>query len=117
MSALTESKAFRQAEAWRKADPCVYCGRPSGCWEHADPLSLGGEDAPDNTVRACDRCNGRKGQRSALLYLLHRLSIHDERNRRYLEEYEGYGYNSNRAKPRRIKTRHVPRGTSVPMTR
>lgn len=44
---------------------CAYCGEPTTEPErdHVQPLSDGGETAPENIVPACPTCNRSKGQR------------------------------------------------------
>lgn len=46
--------------------PCHYCGAPAEHIEHVWPRSRGGDDHPNNLVRACQPCNSRKGTRSLL---------------------------------------------------
>jgi len=68
-------------EAWlalARRDPCAYCGvGASGTVDHVEPQcrttsGVGTTHAWINTVGACQRCNGAKGSRSLLLFLLAR---------------------------------------------
>lgn len=45
---------------------CVYCGdaRNKVTQDHAQPVSRGGRDLPENILPACQRCNQRKGAQS-----------------------------------------------------
>jgi 5-methylcytosine-specific restriction endonuclease McrA len=43
---------------------CAYCGKPAITIDHVLPRSRGGENSWTNTVAACERCNGRKGDRT-----------------------------------------------------
>jgi 5-methylcytosine-specific restriction endonuclease McrA len=53
---------------------CAYCGvgldRINRSLDHVHPVALGGSKRLDNIVRACKRCNGEKGDRSLLAFLL-----------------------------------------------
>ena len=52
-----------------KADPCVYCGRPSETVEHVEPRSAGGAYGWANEVGACKACNRAKGALGLLQFL------------------------------------------------
>jgi 5-methylcytosine-specific restriction endonuclease McrA len=65
-------------EAWLRLlrlDPCAYCGVPAGgTADHVEPRSRatrapGGAYSWTNVVGACERCNGRKADRSLLRFL------------------------------------------------
>ena len=43
---------------------CGYCGKAASTVDHVLPRSRGGGNTWENTVAACDRCNGRKGDRT-----------------------------------------------------
>lgn len=43
---------------------CGYCGKRGRTVDHVLPRSRGGRDTWENTVLACERCNGRKGDRT-----------------------------------------------------
>ena len=43
---------------------CGYCGKPASTIDHVLPRSRGGGNTWENTVAACGRCNGRKGDRT-----------------------------------------------------
>lgn len=48
------------------AHQCFYCGaREKLTVDHVVPLSRGGSHYIDNIVPACQRCNSRKGRRTA----------------------------------------------------
>lgn len=54
---LSRHNVFR-----RDRNRCVYCGsREALTIDHVVPRSMGGRDAWDNLVTACQRCNARKG--------------------------------------------------------
>lgn len=46
--------------------PCHYCGAPAEHIDHVWPRSRGGDDHPNNLVRACRACNSSKGSKSIL---------------------------------------------------
>lgn len=49
----------------RDSHRCVYCGSKENLTiDHVVPKSLGGRDAWDNLVTACQKCNSRKGSMS-----------------------------------------------------
>jgi len=59
----------------RSGGCCHYCGTPQqldGAWhvEHQLPRALGGTDEALNLVAACERCNLRKSDRTALEFVL-----------------------------------------------
>jgi 5-methylcytosine-specific restriction endonuclease McrA len=43
---------------------CGYCGKAASTIDHVLPRSRGGGNTWENTVAACGRCNGRKGDRT-----------------------------------------------------
>jgi 5-methylcytosine-specific restriction endonuclease McrA len=43
---------------------CAYCSGPAATVDHVLPRCRGGQDTWQNTVAACGRCNGRKGDRT-----------------------------------------------------
>ncbi len=43
---------------------CAYCGGHATTIDHVLPRSRGGGNTWTNTVAACERCNGRKGDRT-----------------------------------------------------
>ena len=43
---------------------CHYCGQAATTIDHVWPKSRGGDDHPNNLVRACAACNSSKGTRS-----------------------------------------------------
>jgi 5-methylcytosine-specific restriction endonuclease McrA len=49
---------------------CAYCLQRATSIEHLHPIAIGGEDAPDNVVPACLRCNKSKGPKMTLRWLL-----------------------------------------------
>ena len=53
---------------------CAYCGRrlEKLTIDHIVPISQGGQNAQENVVPACQRCNGSKNDSSLLVYLLRR---------------------------------------------
>lgn len=50
-------------------DPCSYCGRPGGVFDHIVARSTGGADAWDNLTSSCFSCNSRKRTKSLLRFL------------------------------------------------
>jgi 5-methylcytosine-specific restriction endonuclease McrA len=70
----------RHYDAWLRmlrADPCAYCGGPGGTVDHVEPRSrpargIGSVHGWVNTVGACGPCNGRKSDRTLLLWLARR---------------------------------------------
>ena len=48
----------------RDGHRCGYCGKPASTIDHVLPRSRGGGNTWENTVAACGRCNGRKGDRT-----------------------------------------------------
>jgi 5-methylcytosine-specific restriction endonuclease McrA len=48
----------------RDGHRCGYCGKPASTVDHVLPRSRGGGNTWENTVAACGRCNGRKGDRT-----------------------------------------------------
>jgi hypothetical protein len=62
---------FSAGPAWsrsgvlaRDRHRCAYCGAEATTVDHVLPRSRGGENTWRNTVAACGRCNGRKGDRT-----------------------------------------------------
>ena len=52
---------------------CAYCGRGARLEvDHIIPLHKGGKDQGENLIWACRSCNGSKGARDPLLWLLER---------------------------------------------
>ncbi len=43
---------------------CAYCGTTAGTVDHVLPRSRGGQDAWENLVACCVRCNNAKGNRT-----------------------------------------------------
>ena len=59
----------------RTLGKCFYCASPlqlTGPWhvEHQMPRALGGSDGALNLVAACERCNLRKADRTALEFIV-----------------------------------------------
>jgi len=48
----------------RDGHRCGYCGKPASTIDHVLPRSRGGGNTWENTVAACGRCNGGKGDRT-----------------------------------------------------
>ena len=48
----------------RDGHTCQYCGHPAENVDHVHPRSRGGRHEWENVVAACQRCNGRKGDRT-----------------------------------------------------
>lgn len=48
----------------RDGHQCGYCGGTATTIDHILPESRGGRWSWDNNVAACERCNGRKGNRT-----------------------------------------------------
>lgn len=63
----------RRVQALSEAPRCYYCTRPLTrdvlSWDHVVPLCRGGDNGADNKVRACKRCNNRKGPLTAEEFL------------------------------------------------
>lgn len=59
---MTVSASLRFAVLARDGFECVYCHSKEKPLEvdHVRPVALGGTDAPENLVAACDDCNGGK---------------------------------------------------------
>lgn len=55
-------------------DPCVYCGGESAQIDHIVPLRDGGDSHWSNLAPTCARCNGSKGAKSVLDFMLYRLA-------------------------------------------
>ncbi len=62
---------YGRTPAWSRAalirrdkGVCAYCGRAARTVDHIEPQSRGGPSNWLNTVAACERCNGRKGDRT-----------------------------------------------------
>ena len=62
---------FNAGPAWsrpgvlaRDRHRCAYCGAEATTVDHVLPRSRGGANSWLNTVAACGRCNGRKGDRT-----------------------------------------------------
>lgn len=47
----------------RDKHTCGYCGKHATTVDHITPVSRGGTSSWENTVAACFRCNGRKGDK------------------------------------------------------
>ncbi|WP_459557414.1 HNH endonuclease [Lacunimicrobium album] len=69
MLVVTATKRRKDRSSWKrqllKADPCcAYCRQQlvssDATMDHVVPLSMGGPDARDNIVLACERCNVTK---------------------------------------------------------
>jgi 5-methylcytosine-specific restriction endonuclease McrA len=56
-----------------RGDPCSYCGRPTEHVDHIKPIASGGTGSWDNLTAACASCNGSKGPRELLDFMLLRL--------------------------------------------
>jgi 5-methylcytosine-specific restriction endonuclease McrA len=61
----------------RSEGRCFYCSALltlDGCWhvEHQRPRALDGTDDPLNLVAACPSCNGAKGDRTAVEFVVER---------------------------------------------
>jgi hypothetical protein len=73
---ITQHDVNEQDKAYnyRKADPCMYCGRPSTTWDHMDPIGVHGDAAYGavNLARACKNCNHDKGCAPLLMFLVYR---------------------------------------------
>jgi 5-methylcytosine-specific restriction endonuclease McrA len=54
----------RQGVLRRDRHHCAYCGGVATTVDHVLPRSRGGANSWVNTVAACGRCNGRKGDRT-----------------------------------------------------
>lgn len=60
---------------------CAYCSAPFGRFvnrpitEHVEPLSRGGEDVPENTLRVCDSCNTSKSNLFLLEWVWRRAGL------------------------------------------
>jgi 5-methylcytosine-specific restriction endonuclease McrA len=57
-------------DAVLRHDPCCYCGADSEHADHVVPLHGGGDHDWTNLTAACRSCNGRKGTRSLLAFML-----------------------------------------------
>jgi hypothetical protein len=65
-------------EAWMRVirrDPCSFCSGPGGTVDHIEPRAhvargIGGVHSHLNFAGACLRCNGRKGSKDLLAFLL-----------------------------------------------
>ena len=72
----------REFERVLRSDPCAWCAlRPSalkGTVEHVIPRGAGGDNTAWNIVGACSACNGARGTRSLLVFLLDRLAADPE---------------------------------------
>jgi 5-methylcytosine-specific restriction endonuclease McrA len=62
---------YSDGPAWSRAGVlvrdhrmCAYCGAHATTIDHVLPRSRGGANSWTNTVAACARCNGRKGDRT-----------------------------------------------------
>lgn len=49
---------------------CSYCLRPATELDHLHPVTLGGDNRPENCVPACRRCNASKHDKTLLRWLL-----------------------------------------------
>lgn len=60
-----------------RSDPCAYCPlRPSALEATVDHIvarAAGGGNTLNDLAGACSACNGQKGSRSLLIFLLERL--------------------------------------------
>lgn len=54
-------------------DPCVYCGEEAVQIDHVVPLRDGGDSHWSNLAPTCASCNGSKGSKSVLDFMLYRL--------------------------------------------
>lgn len=62
---LHRPAAFSRAGVLRRdRGRCCYCGAAGTTLDHVLPLCRGGRTTWDNLVTACERCNGRKGDRT-----------------------------------------------------
>jgi hypothetical protein len=66
-----------------RRDPCSYCGAPGGTLDHIVPQSTRrrGVHSWLNYAGACERCNGRKRDRTLLWYLATRPRAAPRRRR------------------------------------
>lgn len=64
---------------------CFWCGESFGearlTDDHVVPLGTGGRNEPRNIVRACEPCNGERGQLVSMHLTLIRLSKRTDRKR------------------------------------
>lgn len=82
---------------WRhmlRGEPCTYCGRAAGrgkksrksrTLDHIQPRASGGRNGWENETPACMGCNMRKGDSSALLFLVRRGGYGEVRTDGYAE--------------------------------
>lgn len=66
---------LREAQVWigiLAGDPCSYCGSPVEVTDHIHPVARGGAHDWGNMTGACLACNGSKGPRTLLVFLLER---------------------------------------------
>lgn len=71
----TESRATTEErqEVWNSyLGLCAYCGNPAEDLDHIAPLVSGGEDSSDNLVPSCKPCNGSKGSKPLIRFLIDR---------------------------------------------
>lgn len=54
----------RQNLMVRDGHTCAYCGKRATTIDHVVPRSKGGPHRWENVVAACERCNGKKGDRT-----------------------------------------------------
>lgn len=54
---------LRAAELRALVGPCAYCAGEADTYDHVHPLYLGGPNAIENVVPACQPCNWRKGRK------------------------------------------------------
>ena len=67
--------AYRGLHDYRKmlmTEPCSYCNGPSGSIDHIQAVSKGGSPWWDNQTPACKKCNGTKGNRPLLEWMVWR---------------------------------------------
>lgn len=55
--------------AWRRGDPCAYCGDRSNTWDHITSRKRGGDHGEENLIRSCHSCNHEKSSRTLLMFL------------------------------------------------
>lgn len=91
-----------------KADPCVYCGRPSETVEHVEARSAGGGYGWQNEVGACKACNRAKANTALLLFL---------RARHHAALASARGQARHPSQPKRPRLTAPPRWVSSPSRR
>lgn len=84
-----EADSFRDVV---RRDPCSWCGKDGGTFDHIIPQASGGKDSWENAAGACHKCNQWRGSASIVEFLAERAGLHmRKRPKRQVERLRDLG--------------------------